>query len=144
MNVWPSRPLPVPAAAWPAIAAARTLAVFSYRALCALAGVAPGISGADLDRHIHIFGAGPNIRPVGLPDALGIALPDFHGLPGDALSALEILAYGFLDYAARETVHGRGLFLPVKGRGRKAGGKALSGAERMRRWRGKSAITATR
>lgn len=54
-----------------------------------------------------------------------------------ALRVLEVLAYGFLDYGARECVCDRGLFFAAKPRGRPAlsGGRAMTPAERMRTMR---------
>ena len=49
-----------------------------------------------------------------------------------ALRVLEVLAYGFHDYVARECVCGRGLFVPPKPPGRPlAGPRAKTAAERM-------------
>jgi len=135
MNVWPSRPVPVKPVEWQVISRQKTLAVLSYRALCDLAGVPSRVTGADMDRHVHILTGVQHIRPVGMPDEIGIAFPRYRGSQPDALRILEILAYGFLDYAAREAVSGRGLFVPTAHRGRKSTGKALSGTERMRRLR---------
>lgn len=112
MNVWPSRPLPVKPTDWRGIARTRTLAVISYRELCDLAGVSSRVSGPDLDRRVHILTGEQHAYPVGCPDEIGVAFPDYQGTQTDALRILEILAYGFFDYAARETVRGRGLFSP--------------------------------
>jgi len=141
MNVWPSRPVPVKPADWQDISRQKTLAVLSYRALCDRAGVPPRVTGADMDRQVHILTGGQHIRPIGLPDAIGVALPRYRGRQSDALRILEILAHGFLDYAAREAVRGCDLFVPTAGCGRKSTGKALSGAERMRRLRSRDATT---
>ncbi|MGH8278376.1 MAG: hypothetical protein ACRETQ_02260 [Gammaproteobacteria bacterium] len=138
MNVWPSRPQPVKPADWRAVACARTRAVIPYHALCTLAGVPARVSGPDLDRRVHILAAGPHAYPVGFPDEIGVAFPRYRGTPHDALRILEILAYGFNDYAAREAVRGQGLFLPNARPGRTPRGKALTGAERMRRLRRKT------
>ena len=135
MNVWPSRPRPVKPADWRAIARARTLAVIAYQAICDLAGVPPRVSGSDLARRVHILAGEQHAYPVGMPDEIGVAFPNYGGTQPDALRILEILAYGFLDYAAREALRGRGLFLPLAQPGRKSTGKALTGAERMRRLR---------
>ncbi|MGA9855123.1 MAG: hypothetical protein WBR29_07600 [Gammaproteobacteria bacterium] len=135
MNVWPSRPVPVRPTDWAALARERTLAIVTYQALCDLAGVAVRISGADLDRRVHVLAGDQHAYPVGMPDTVGVALPGYRGTRVHALRILEILAYGFFDYAARETLRGRDLFAPSARPGRKASGKALSGAERMRRMR---------
>lgn len=53
-----------------------------------------------------------------------------------ALRILEILAYGFFDYGARECICGRGLFVAVLPVGRPPRlGRAASAAERMRAMR---------
>ena len=93
------------------------------------------MSGPDLDRRVHILAGEQHAYPVGMPDEIGVAFPNYGGTQPDALRILEILAYGFLDYAAREALRGRGLFLPLAQPGRKSTGKALTGAERMRRLR---------
>jgi len=135
MNVWPSRPVPVKPADWQVISRQKTRAVLSYRALCDLAGVPPRVTGADMDRRVHLLSGASHFYPVGMPDEIGVAFPKYRGSQPDALRILEILAYGFLDYAAREAVQGRGLFVPMAHRGCKATGKAFTGAERMRRLR---------
>ncbi len=98
------------------------------------------MSGPDLERRVHILASEPHAYPVGMPDEIGVALPGYRGTPRDALRILEILAYGFMDYAAREALRGKGLFLPRARPGRKPGGKALSGAERMRRFRKRARV----
>lgn len=135
MNVWPSRPVPVKPADWRTALRGKQLARLSYREVCELAGVPAGVSGPDLERRIHVLRRLPHVYPVGQPDELGVALPGYRGTPADALRILETLAYGFFDYAAREAVRERGLFTAAPRPGRKRTGKALSGAERMRRLR---------
>jgi hypothetical protein len=107
----------------------------SYRELCSLAGIPPRVSGPDLDRRVYILSGEQHAYPVDVPDEIGVAFPAFGGTQPDALRILETLAYGFLDYAAREAVKGRGLFTATSHPGRKFTGKALTGAERMRRLR---------
>lgn len=107
----------------------------TYEELCDLAGVAARVSGADLERRVHILTGDQHAYPVGMPDTIGVALLGYHGTQTQALRILESLAYGFFDYAARETLRGRSLFVPSARPGRKSTGKALSGAERMRRLR---------
>ena len=141
MNIWPSRPQPLKPADWRAISSARTLEVIPYHALCTLAGVPPRVSGPDLERRVHSLAQEPHAYPVGMPDEIGVALPGYRGTPRDARRILEILAYGFLDYAAREAVRGQDLFRPTAQPGRRSTGKALSGAERMRRLRGKTRLS---
>lgn len=58
-----------------------------------------------------------------------------------ALRVLEILAYGFLDYGARECVCGRGLFVGQKPVGRPpVVGRPQTAAERMRAMRARRAV----
>lgn len=53
-----------------------------------------------------------------------------------ALRALEVLAHGFHDYAARECICGRGFFVPPARLGRPPLGRsAMTAAERMRKMR---------
>lgn len=112
MNVWPTGPRYLRPADWRARVAAHTICVLSYRDLCCLAGILPRISGPDLGRRIHILRGKRNLCPAGVLDDLGVALPDYQGREWDALRVLETLAYGFMDYAAREAVRGRGFYLP--------------------------------
>lgn len=56
-----------------------------------------------------------------------------------ALRALEVLAHGFHDYAARECVCGQGLFAAPARRGRPPiGSRAMTAKERMRRMRARA------
>lgn len=67
---------------------------------------------------------------------VGLGRRTFGGRDRDAMRVLEILAHGFHDYAARENVCGRGLFVAPGRRGRPAlRGRPMSAAERMRRMR---------
>jgi hypothetical protein len=100
-----------------------------------MAGVSPRVSGPDLDRSVHILSGEQHAYPVSQPDEMGVAFQAYRGTESDTLRILEILAYGFQDYAAREALRGRGLFVPAAPSGRKFTGKALTGAERMRRLR---------
>ncbi|NDU91666.1 MAG: hypothetical protein G3I10_03520 [Ferrovum sp.] len=114
MNVWPTGPEYIDPADWRTRVPKLTIAVLSYGDLCRLAGVMPRISGPDLERHIHILSGDRNLCPLEIPDDLGVALPEYQGSESDALRVLETLAYGFFDYAAREAVRGRGLYLAPK------------------------------
>lgn len=80
----------------------------------------------------------PGSRHFRAPDAyyVGIGRPRFSRRPQDSLRVLEVLAHGFHDYVARETICGRALFVPPRRRGRPALlGRRMSAAERMRRMR---------
>lgn len=101
--------------------------------LCVLAGIpvrvttgSPGVvllhSGPEHFRHRGLL-------YVGIGGA-------FSGTPESALRTLEVLAHGFHDYAARESICRRGLFVPPVRRGRQPHrGRAMTAAERMRRHR---------
>lgn len=59
-----------------------------------------------------------------------------------ALRVLEVLAYGFHDYAARECVCYQGLFSVPRPRGRPSlSGRSMTDAERMRRMREKKRLS---
>lgn len=107
----------------------------SFSDLCLLAGIEVRLSGPFADRDILFVGnEGEDARQAGSPHLVMVA----QSLPRtreQALRALARLAYGFNDYGARECVCGRGLFRPSAGPGRRRGGCALSGAERVRNLR---------
>jgi len=109
-----------------------------YDALCDIAGIRPRISGKDLERWVYLTREGHSARKLGDPECLMVLAKE--GDPHHrALRALEILAYGFLDYAAREAVCGRGYFKPGRPPGRPKTGVAQSSAQRVRRLRERSA-----
>lgn len=102
--------------------------------LCALAGIPVRATSAHTPR-IHVIRGGVSYRG---PDAyyVGLGAPRRVRRPEDALRVLEILAHGFHDYAARECICGRKLFVPPRRRGRPPlRGRPMSAAERMRRSR---------
>lgn len=67
---------------------------------------------------------------------VGMDCRRFTRQPLDALRVLEVLAHGFHDYVARESVCGRGLFGVPRRRGRPTiRGQSMTAAERMRRMR---------
>lgn len=69
---------------------------------------------------------------------VGIDRPRFSRRVDEAMRVLEILAHGFHDYAARESICGRGLFTAPPVRGRPTiYGRPMSARERMRRMRQK-------
>jgi len=82
----------------------------TYKGLCRIPGLDPRVSGPDLDRRILILGGDECFRVVDDPSILVVGIPNWSRTPSDALRALEVLAYGFHDYCARESVCGRGLF----------------------------------
>lgn len=55
-------------------------------------------------------------------------------VPSEAGFILEVLAHGFHDYTARENICGRLRYHPDR-RGRERSGKAMSGAQRARKFR---------
>ena len=117
------------------------LARVTLRELCALAGIPVRATSAHTPR-IFLHRHGTSYRSEGAYH-VGLGRPRFSGRR-DALRVLEILAHGFHDYAARETVCGRGLFVPPRLRGRPPlHGRPMTAAERMRRMRAARHWTAT-
>ena len=106
----------------------------TYQDLCRRAGVRCRISGEDLRRTIVLARQGESVRIVGNPDTLRVVANESNA-EKQALRALEVLAYGFHDYAAREAVCGRGYFRPLPPPGRPRSGRALTSAERVRNHR---------
>jgi hypothetical protein len=108
----------------------------TLRALCERAGLACRVSGPPARRRVRLAD-GPALRALRKPGPLSdvwLAVP--RGDPKKrALQALGLLAYGVLDYGARETLRGLPIACPSPGPGRPASGRALSSAERQRRHR---------
>lgn len=129
-------PTPVRAETWRA--QVKNQAFLRYQELLALAGIPGRVSGPVLQRRIYFDDSGSSLKPVGgCPDVLvSLAAPQ---TPGQARKVLGILAYGFLDYAAREAVCGRGYFRAASRPGRPRTGKAASGKERTRKARARQA-----
>lgn len=121
---------------------AGVIASVPYHELCSAAGIRPRVSGANLVRTIVVTNWGEGLRLVDAPDKLVVALPGFKkGDQHSAMTVLEMLAYGFQDYAAREALCGRGFFVPPRKAGRPAsGGRSLTGTERSRRSRAKAVV----
>lgn len=104
--------------------------------LCDLAGVRCKVSGLSARRPLTMALA-KEMCSVKLPGSLS---PVWLGIPKGtpkrrALLALGALAYGVFDYAARETLRGLPESRPTRGPGRPRSKKAMSGAERQRRYR---------
>lgn len=78
--------------------------------LCMEAGILMRVTGGERIRILLVDGA-QNYREPGI---FHVGVAEIHETaPEDlALRVLEILAHGFHDYAARECVCGRGLFIP--------------------------------
>lgn len=113
----------------------RPIVDITYFELCKLAGIKARVTGPDLDRRILVLAEGGHATKLRDKSLLAVSMPSYKGRPSDALQVLEVLAYGFIDYAAREAVRGQVQWVAPKKRGRPRSGKALAGAERMRRWR---------
>lgn len=126
--------IPAPAVLPEGAAAPVPVATIRVRDLCELAGIphrvtSPHTPAVVLHRGPGHF-VGRNRYYVGLDRRT------FSRTDVDALRILEILAHGFHDYAARESICGRGLFVIPRRRGRPAlRGRRMSPAERMRRMR---------
>lgn len=119
--------------------AAASKGLLDFRAVAASigdrAGIRSVVSGVD-DLVVSLIAGNIHFR---LADgSVAIAVPKIKR--GQVLServaryALEVLAHGFHDYPARESVRRFLRFIPET-RGRERTGLALNGAERMRRWR---------
>lgn len=98
--------------------------------LCRIAGIPVRVTSSAVVVHLHAGAEHYRHRDTAI---VGVV---FDGTPESALRVLEVLAHGFHDYAARESVCGRGLFAPPVRRGRHPRqGRAMTPAERMRRHR---------
>jgi hypothetical protein len=112
---------------------------WTVKSLCRAADIECRVTGPAAGRRVHLRRS-KSLDIFREPGSLGLVSV---GVPGGskkdrAVLALGLLAYVVFDYAARESMSGRPearFALPV-GRPRKA--RPLSGAERQRRWRGKS------
>lgn len=119
------------------------LAQVTLDQLCTLAGIRNRVTGATVNVTI-IAGkehwTAPDVCCVGVGRA-------WKPSRSSALRVLEVLAHGFHDYAARECVCGKGLFVaPSSNRpGRqRIGEQAMTAGERMQRMRARrSASSAT-
>jgi len=136
MSLFIPQPVCISADAWRQCEPRAIIGRIRYDDLCRQAGLMARVSGPALDREILVLESGEHTRIVHpTATALAVVMPKFDASPEQALRVLEVLAYGFHDYAARECVCGRGLFRPVRPRGRPFTGKALTAAARTRRAR---------
>jgi hypothetical protein len=86
----------------------------TVEALCAVAGISYRVAGGN--QPLVVLWGGPGHAYTVTDHGGRIFAVDRNGLPRlkreRALRVLEILAYGFFDYAARESIVGRGYFIP--------------------------------
>ena len=116
--------------------APKVLAWVTLGELCDLAGIPLRVSGGS-DRRIACI-AGTDHQLVAARDCYVAVGNAWSPSRTAALRVLEVLAHGFHDYAARECVCGRGLFVASARRGRPTvGAKPMSARERMARMRSK-------
>ena len=102
--------------------------------LCGAISIAPRVTGG-MARKVYLIEGDKHFRSPGCY-FVGVS-----GIPESdlALRVMEVLAYSFNDYAARETMRGRKLFNFRPAPGRPRSGSALSAAEKMRRYRSRIA-----
>lgn len=132
-------PLPVH---WPTAEVAPALPAGSrvtVAALCRRAGIPCHVTGPPARRPVRLA-VSKLLRAVRLPGPFGEV---WLGVPRGArrrvaLVALGMLAYGVFDYTARESLRGVAAGRPGPGRGRPRTGRALSNAERQRRYRSRN------
>lgn len=117
----------------------RALARLRLEDLCRLAGLPSRVTGANtLAVLIHAGAAHYRSRDFFY---VGLSCERFEPSARAALGVLEILAHGFHDYAAREQLCQRALFVPPANPGRpRLKGRAMTAAERMRRMRRKRMV----
>lgn len=120
------------------------IATLTIGELCALAGVADRVTSPHSPL-VFVHPGRDHFRTrAGCYVGLGRRRFSRRGRE-DALRVLEILAHGFHDYAARENLRDRGLFVPPRRRGRPAlTGRKMTAAERMRRMRRRTRHSARR
>ena len=104
--------------------------------LCERAGVACRVTGQAAQRPVIIKKTGAGVALTRLPGDFGAMHIACHNT--DPRFILGAMAYGFNDYAARESVRDLGLFGIAPPKGRPRTGRALSGARRTRRSRARS------
>jgi hypothetical protein len=109
---------------------ARSCRETSLASLCANMGFAPRVTGGSMPR-IYLTKLAGHFRGPG-KYFVGTKTIKRGELP---IRVLETLAYSFNDYATRETIRGRGLFVARPAPGRPRQGPARSAAEKVRRWR---------
>lgn len=109
--------------------------------LCARAGIRLRVTGG-VDRAIVCVAGEDSF--VGEGDALVGGANAWPLTRVGALRVLETLAYGFLDYAARECVCRQGLFVPPQRRGRPpTGTRTMTARERMATMRARRAAVSS-
>ncbi len=124
---------------FPAAEVAATLPAgegLTVRELCGLAGVACRVTGAPAERRVRL-GEASVLRAIRAPGPLSevwLGVPPAQAR-ARALTAVGLLAYGVLDYCARESLRGLAIAKPSAGRGRPISGRAIVAADRQRRYR---------
>lgn len=117
----------------------------TLRELCEVAGILCRVT-IEKPRKILLHLGSDHYRS---PNTYFVSVDDIGGEPWEdgtmsrvaALRVLEVLAYSFLDYGARESVCGRGLFVGRKPRGRPSQlGRRRTTAERMRSMRARRKV----
>ena len=106
------------------------------RALCERAGIPCRVSGPPVNRRVRLA-PGPTLRALRMPGPLAevwLCVPR-GSRRRRALLALGLLAYAVFDYGARESLRGIAQARATAGPGRPGSGKALTSAERQRRYR---------
>lgn len=111
-------------------------ASMTYGELCAGAGIPARVSGDVLGRVVGITTRGFKSEKSVDGRTMMVSVRRFSPENRrDCLYVLAVLAYGFNDYSARESVCGRGLFSVAPPVGRPRSKSARSAAERMRAMR---------
>ncbi len=106
----------------------------SIRLLCEQSGIPCRVTGPASERRVVVKELEQNDLTVSkAPGEFGTVCVSTNN--PDPLFVLGVLAYGVNDYAARETVCGRGLFGVQKALGRPRTGRALLESERKRKAR---------
>lgn len=106
----------------------------SMKSLCEQAGIHCRVTGQAAERRVVIQKIEQNDLIISrAPGEFGAVCVSTNN--HDPLFVLGVLAYGVNDYAARETVCGRGLFGVRKTLGRPRTGRALLDSERKRKAR---------
>lgn len=114
----------------------RALLRTTVEKLCEIAEIPYRVTGGSVVR-VVLYEGHEHMRSS---KCLYVAVQNWEPDREHALRALEVLAHGHHDYAARECVCGRGLFSTPVRRGRPpVGGRAMTPAERMRRMRARRA-----
>ena len=131
--------VPSPRVLVPPLEAPEVLARATVRGLCATAGIPCRVTSPHTPEVLLHSGAdhfvGPGVAWVGVGG-------QWEPSPLAAIRVLEVLAHGFHDYAARESICRRGLFVAPARKGRPPRwGRPATPSERMRRHRARTAST---